>query len=389
MWLVLSISALYLSQALVSECYQKSALRSIRAIESLLMAKAGSPTYFCTECGTEHVKWVGRCTSCKEWNTVKEFRAPKSSALDALDIRAVGANRKKNALGGSGSWLPSGGPGGIEGSMVPMKDIKLDHSAQILPIFSSEVNRVLGGGIVKGSVLLLAGEPGIGKSTLLLQLAASVAKDSKRRVVYLSGEENSEQIAARAHRLQLNTEDIYLICDIDADDAISGILHVEEEEPPALVIVDSIQTMRTASCSGSMGSVTQTRESAARFVQLAKSTGSAVLLVGHVTKSGDVAGPRILEHMVDTVLYLEGSERADFRLLRGIKNRFGSTSEVGVLSMTKTGMVDVNNPSELFLTDGVANDDLEGSAVAVLLEGTRPILAEVQSLVSAANPEPT
>ena len=187
--------------------------------------------------------------------------------------------------------------------------------------------------------------------------------------------------------MKLKTDDIFLICDIDADEAISNILNIEGEQgPPALVIVDSIQTMRTSSCTSSMGSVTQTRESAARFVQLAKSTGSSVLLVGHVTKSGEVAGPRILEHMVDTVLYLEGSERAEFRLLRGMKNRFGSTSEVGVLSMTGTGMIDVANPSELFLTDGVAENGQEGSAVAVLLEGTRPILAEVQCLVSAANP---
>ena len=313
---------------------------------------------------------------------MKEFRTPKTSSLDVLDIRAAGSTRKRSALGSSSSapWLLSGE------MMVPMKSIQLNYSTQTLPIFSSEVNRVLGGGLVKGSVILLAGEPGIGKSTLLLQLASSVVQDCKGKVVYLSGEENSEQIAARAKRLQLNTDDIFLICDIDADEAISNILNIDGDGPPSLVIVDSIQTMRTSSCTSSMGSVTQTRESAARFVQLAKSTGSSVLLVGHVTKSGEVAGPRILEHMVDVVLYLEGSERAEFRLLRGIKNRFGSTSEVGVLSMTEEGMKDVNNPSELFLTDGVAEHGQEGSAVAVLLEGTRPLLAEVQCLVSAASP---
>jgi DNA repair protein RadA/Sms len=273
-----------------------------------------------------------------------------------------------------------------------MTSVNLDASTQTLPIFSKEVNRVLGGGIVKGSVVLLAGEPGMGKSTLLLQLAASVVENSKRRVVYLSGEENSEQIAARAKRLGLDTSDIFLICDIDADEAIANILDMDDDAP-AMIIVDSIQTMRTGSSPSSMGSVTQTRESAARFVQLAKSTGSAVLLVGHVTKSGEVAGPRILEHMVDTVLYLEGSTgsaESQVRLLRGIKNRFGSTSEVGVLSMTETGMEDVTNPSELFLSgDSSTQHGQEGSAVAVVLEGSRPLLAEIQCLVSAASPRAT
>ena len=166
---------------------KSKALTSIRAIwRSLRMAK-NEMTFFCTECGAEHVKWVGRCTSCKEWNTVKEFRTPNSKSLDALDIRAAGANRKKNALGGSAPWLPTGGPGGLEGSMVAMKDVKLDYNAQTLPIFSSEVNRVLGGGIVKGSVVLLAGEPGIGKSTLLLQLAASIVENCKGHSILIGG----------------------------------------------------------------------------------------------------------------------------------------------------------------------------------------------------------
>jgi len=211
-----------------------------------------------------------------------------------------------------------------------------------------------------------------------------VVKDVQGGVVYISGEENAEQIVTRARRLELATRGVFLINDVDADFAIDNILAMSEL--PTLVIVDSIQTMRTAACSNSMGSVTQTRESAARFVQLAKATGCAVLLVGHVTKSGEVAGPRVLEHMVDTVLYLEGSERAEYRLLRGIKNRFGSTSEVGVLSMSEAGLADVANPSELFMSDGVFLKEQEGSAVAVIMEGTRPLLAEVQCLVSTTSP---
>jgi DNA repair protein RadA/Sms len=267
-----------------------------------------------------------------------------------------------------------------------MDAVNIDSSRQSFPFFSGEVNRVLGGGLVKGSVVLLAGEPGVGKSTLMLQLAASLVADKHGSVVYISGEESAEQIVSRARRLGLNTQDLFLICDIEADEAIDNILAMSS--PPAMVIVDSVQTMLSAAASGSLGSVTQTRECAARFVQLAKATGSAVLLSGHVTKSGEVAGPRVLEHMVDTVLYLEGSERAEFRLLRGIKNRFGGTAEVGVLAMTPGGLEDVANPSELFLSSDVMRDGgNEGSAVAVVMEGSRPLLAEIQCLVSIQAPQ--
>ena len=301
------------------------------------------------------------------------------------EVFADGSRERSAKSNRGGDWLARGFD---DNGMMPMSEVKLDERVQTLPIFSSEVNRVLGGGIVKGSVVLLAGEPGMGKSTLLLQIAASAAKNSGRKVVYLSGEESSEQIAARAQRLNLNTKDIFLICDIDADEAITKILDMGEEYAPALLIVDSIQTMRTSSCTSSLGSVTQTRESASHFVQLAKSSGSAVLLVGHVTKTGEVAGPRILEHMVDTVLYLEGSQGAEaqYRILRSVKNRFGSTSEVGVLSMDQLGMSDVMNPSELFLSEGITKSGQEGSAVAIIMEGTRPLLAEIQCLVSAASP---
>ena len=376
-------------------------------------SKGRDEVFFCSECGGEHAKWVGRCNFCKSWNTVKEFRSPRAEPLAPMDIRAAAsaAGKTRNSNTGNtstkvslaptrpipgssktdaapvlqrASWL---GTGNGDNNMVAMNTINLNFNKQTLPIYSKELSRVLGGGVVKGSVVLIAGEPGIGKSTLLLQLAASIVNDADGQVVYLSGEENDEQIASRAQRLGIDgtaTENIYMICDIDVDNAITNILNMEST--PELIIVDSIQTMRTEASTSSMGTVTQTRESAARFVQLAKATGSCILLVGHVTKSGDVAGPRVLEHMVDTVLYLEGSDRGEYRLIRSMKNRFGSTSEVGVLSMTERGMIDVTNPSDLFMTANVVTEGVEGSAVAVLLEGSRPILAEIQCLVSVASP---
>jgi len=216
---------------------------------------------------------------------------------------------------------------------------------------------------------------------LLLQLASSIANGANS-VVYLSGEENPEQIAARAHRLDLNTKNIFLICDVNLDNAINNIISMSNI--PSLVIVDSVQTMRTENCNNGIGSVTQIRECTAQLVQLAKSYGCAVLLVGHVTKTGEVAGPRVLEHMVDTVLYMEGNEKADYRMLRSIKNRFGNTNEVGVFSMHEKGLIDVANPSELFMSNNVISEGVEGSGVAVIMEGTRPIIAEIQCLVTAS-----
>jgi DNA repair protein RadA/Sms len=255
---------------------------------------------------------------------------------------------------------------------------------QRIHLWSEEVNNVLGGGLVRGSAVLIAGDPGVGKSTLLLQLSASVAETSSSGVVYLSGEENAEQILSRVHRLGLSPKNIFLLCDTDADSALTTIMGMEFR--PTLVIVDSIQMMRTQTGSGvgAAGSVTQIRDSAALFVEFAKTSGCAVMLVGHVTKSGEVAGPRVLEHLVDTVLYLEASEKGSCRLFRCIKNRFGATNEVGVLSMTPGGLVDVPNPSELFMGESVVSEGLEGCAVAVVLEGTRPLLAEIQCLVGTA-----
>ena len=337
--------------------------------------------FYCDNCGMEHVKWVGRCTSCKEWNTVKEFKQASLKSLDSIGpaarAKSFNSNSNSNSYNRNVPWIGSGN----NQSLIPMEAINIDTALQRINLFSSELNRVLGNGLVKGSVVLLAGEPGIGKSTLLLQLASSIANGANS-VVYLSGEENPEQIAARAHRLDLNTKNIFLICDVNLDNAINNIISMSNI--PSLVIVDSVQTMRTENCNNGIGSVTQIRECTAQLVQLAKSYGCAVLLVGHVTKTGEVAGPRVLEHMVDTVLYMEGNEKADYRMLRSIKNRFGNTNEVGVFSMHEKGLIDVANPSELFMSNNVISEGVEGSGVAVIMEGTRPIIAEIQCLVTTS-----
>lgn len=334
-------------------------------------------TFFCDNCGTEHIKWVGRCNACKEWNTVKLFNSGSSSRIKTSLMPLDTRTKTDNKVAWAGQQLMT--------SLIPMASINITEGTRRMKTASTEVNRVLGGGFVKGSVLLLAGEPGVGKSTLLLQIASNlVSISSSSTVLYVSGEETAEQIAMRANRLGLPIDNMYIMCEVDADRISETILEMEgKQAAPVLVIIDSIQTMYTSACPGVIGSVSQIRESAVKFVSLAKSTGCVVLLVGHVTKSGDVAGPRVLEHMVDTSLFLEGSESYEHRLLRGIKNRFGSTSEVGVLSMTASGLQDVSNPSELFMSNSVVGAGEQGSAVAVVLEGSRPLLTEVQSLVGS------
>lgn len=393
--------------------------RDVKCWARAFGSKQNAESFYCDACGANHAQWVGRCTSCKEWNTVKVFReariAPSSTASSSLGgsltqkLAAVGRARTlSSGKGGTASdkklpspWLGENGmigcrismgggvvnmgnPGMMMGlgndSLVEMNTIDIGLATQRIKLFSDEMNRVLGNGLVKGSVVLLAGEPGIGKSTLLLQLGSSIANTGHAGVVYVSGEENAEQVASRAHRLGLSTTNFYLLNDIDTDNIIDNVLAMNQI--PSLIIVDSVQTMRSASCNSGIGSVMQIRECTSLFVQLAKSVGCAVLLVGHVTKSGDVAGPRVLEHMVDTVLYLEGNEKADYRLLRSMKNRFGSTAEVGVFTMSETGLVDVKNPSELFMSNAVISEGMEGSAVAVVMEGSRPVMAEAQCLVS-------
>eukprot|EP00981_Chlorochromonas_danica_P006193 scaffold1307_cov166-Ochromonas_danica.AAC.15 len=260
-----------------------------------------------------------------------------------------------------------------------MASISVDDQKDRIGVFSGEVNRVLGGGLVPGSVTLLAGEPGIGKSTLLLQLASQIAQQYGD-VIYISGEENEYQIALRGRRLGLTVDRIYLVCDVEIDQILERI-HSSPSRP-SLVIIDSIQTMRVNDCESSLGSVSQIRESASKVLQYAKATSTAVILVGHVTKSGDIAGPRVLEHMVDAVVYVEGSDRGDYRLVKAVKNRFGSASEVGVLAMTERGLEDVSNPSALFLTPSLLSEAQEGAAVGVMMEGSRALLAEIQCLVT-------
>lgn len=338
-------------------------------------------TYYCSNCGIEHIKWIGKCSSCNEWNSVKAFRKISKNINEPLDIR----NRASSITSTSTSrWIDND-----KGSnLLSLSEIDISVATSRISLQSSEVNRVLGGGIVPGSVILLAGEPGIGKSTLLLQLAVQlISSRDDQSVVYVSGEETSQQIASRCHRLKLDTRNIYLLNEVNVDSIIDQLLIPSSSmKPPALLIVDSIQTVYTSTCPNSIGSVTQIRESAAKLLQFAKATNTAVVLVGHVTKSGDVAGPRVLEHMVDTVLNFEGSENSDYRLLRTIKNRFGSTFEIGVFSMTSMGLADVSNPSELFMSTNIVSQGIEGSAVSVILEGSRPILAEVQCLVGSFIP---
>lgn len=357
-----------------------------------LQAKAKNEVFFCESCGTEHIKWMGRCSACKEWNTIKPFRQAKiaSTSLDPRSFAAhplispsstnSGTSLQRSSSGfQSHKWIMNNND--ISSSfLTPMNTISEMGNMERVRLFSEEMNRVLGGGLVKGSVVLLAGEPGVGKSTLLLQLASTLSANGS--VVYISGEENPQQIVLRANRLDLSQENIFLICDVDIDKALLSIAALPTEERPKLIIIDSIQTMRTADSTHTLGSVAQIRDSTAKVIQFAKSTGIAVILVGHVTKSGDVAGPRVLEHMVDTVLCIEGSEKSDYRMLRCDKNRFGSVSEVGVFVMAEDGMQDVLNPSEMFITQDVLQKPQEGSAVMIVMEGSRPILAEIQCLVS-------
>lgn len=308
--------------------------------------------YVCQQCGRTAPKALGRCPQCGAWSSmVQEVISPPTRA----------ARR-----------------GGLSGSAraIPLSMVKGDAADRLhLPI--AEFARVLGGGVTPGSVTLIGGDPGIGKSTLLLQMATQMA--ASVRVLYVSGEESEAQIKARAQRLQpeqVLPETLLVLTETDLDQILVQIEAVE----PGLVIADSIQTLQLSSFDSSAGSITQVRECAARLQALAKSTGIAVFLVGHVTKEGAIAGPRVMEHIVDTVLYLEGDPYHAYRLLRSVKNRFGATTEVGVFEMGSAGMIEVLNPSEAFLAERVVN--APGSAVAVTMEGTRPLLVEVQGLTS-------
>lgn len=317
-----------------------------------MKAKKVQNVYVCQQCGYKNGKWLGRCLECGAWGSmVEEIALP---------------------LPGKGS------KSGMENTPMPLSEAP-DGNENRLRTGIEELDRVLGGGIVTGSVVLIGGEPGIGKSTLLLHLLAALANSSGRRVLYVSGEESARQIKMRADRLGATHPDTWLA----TETSVECIVQMAAEMKPALLAVDSVQTLSCEGVASSPGSVSQIRESTARLIEFAKSRNIPVVLVGHVTKDGSIAGPKVLEHMVDTVLYFEGDRSHAFRILRTVKNRFGSASEIGVFEMKEEGLVEVKNPSEIFLAERPLDEP--GSVVLPSVEGTRPILVEVQALVSPSN----
>jgi len=319
--------------------------------------------YRCTECGAEYAKWQGRCDTCGEWNTlVEEVVAPKRAAASS-SARRIGGTQ---TLGVGGSVVATPRLRDVRGSNVDRWKTGLD-----------EFDFVLGGGIVPGSMILIGGEPGIGKSTLLLQVAARL-ENAGHATLYASGEESALQVKLRADRLGDNAADVSLL----AETNLETILATSANASPAVLIVDSIQTVFTADLEGAPGNVGQVRECAARLMRYAKESGTTVFVVGHVTKGGGIAGPKTLEHIVDTVLYFEGESTLDHRVLRATKNRFGSVDEIGVFRMSEDGLEPVANPSELFMGDRASH--ASGSAVTSLMEGTRPVLVEIQALAAKA-----
>lgn len=315
------------------------------------MAKGKRSVFFCQNCGHEENKWLGQCPMCKEWNTFVEEAVSVSKGSTVKFTKEV--------------------------EIVALKDIETNNEDRILTRIK-ELDRVLGGGIVPGSLVLVGGDPGIGKSTLLLQVCQKLCEE-KKQVLYISGEESLKQIKLRANRMGEFKEELYLLCETN----LEVIRTVIEKRRPDVVVIDSIQTMYSEDVASAPGSVSQVRESTNVFMQLAKGLGISIFIVGHVTKEGTVAGPRVLEHMVDTVLYFEGDRHASYRILRGVKNRFGSTNEIGVFEMRQNGLVEVENPSE-FMLNGKP-EHASGSVVACSMEGTRPILIEIQALVCNSN----
>ena len=321
-------------------------------------------TFMCSECGGESLRWAGQCPHCHAWNTLQEFQVRKAAP-------GRGGRAQAGVSGRGQAVEPRGG------RPVPLSEIE-SEAAPRRPLAWGELNRVLGGGIVPGSIVLVGGEPGVGKSTLLMHAAQQIAA-AGGTVLYASGEESPQQIRMRASRLGSLSPGILLLAENDLDAICDAI----RAESPQLVIVDSIQTVTDAGFEGGAGSVTQVRESAARLMRLAKEIGVPIFLVGHVTKDGAIAGPRVLEHIVDTVLYLEGDRRQELRILRAMKNRFGSAEEIGVFAMGESGLEEVADPSAALLANSVAASP--GTAVVAALEGTRPLLIEIQSLVNKVN----
>jgi len=319
------------------------------------MAKSKT-IYSCTECGGQVPKWQGQCPHCDAWNTLVESVA---------EVAAGGKNRYSTLAGGKVQKLAE-----VDAAEVPRT-----------PTGIAEFDRVLGGGLVQGAVVLIGGDPGIGKSTLLLQTLAHLS--SHKRVLYVSGEESTQQIALRARRLVLDARGMHLLAEIQLEKIQAAIAANNANEKPDVVVIDSIQTVYSDQLTSAPGSVSQVRECAAQLTRVAKSSGITMILVGHVTKEGALAGPRVLEHIVDTVLYFEGDTHSSFRLVRAFKNRFGAVNELGVFAMTEKGLREVSNPSALFLSQHGAQ--VAGSCVMVTQEGTRPLLVEIQALLDEAH----
>lgn len=315
------------------------------------MAKGKKSIFFCQNCGHEENKWLGQCPMCKEWNTFVEETVSLTKGSSVKQAK--------------------------EAEVVALRHIETDKEERTKTGIA-ELDRVLGGGIVPGSLVLVGGDPGIGKSTLLLQVCQKLCED-KKEVLYISGEESLKQIKLRANRMGEFQEDLFLLCETN----LEVIRSIIEKRKPDMVVIDSIQTMYSEEVASAPGSVSQVRESTNVLMQLAKGLGISIFIVGHVTKEGTVAGPRVLEHMVDTVLYFEGDRHASYRILRAVKNRFGSTNEIGVFEMRQNGLVEVENPSE-FMLNGKP-EHASGSVVACSMEGTRPILIEIQALVCNSN----
>ena len=314
------------------------------------MAKAKT-TFFCQNCGTQHAKWMGQCNACNAWNTIVEEVVQKEVVRE---------------------WKQSNTAKTVS-KPLKIEEIQLNTEERI-PTKNNELDTVLGGGLVKGSVTLLGGEPGIGKSTLILQVALAIP----HKVLYVSGEESQSQIKMRAERIQKNSSNCLILTATNTQEIFKNI----ENTAPQILVIDSIQTLHTNAIEASPGSISQIRETTAELIKFAKETGTPVLLIGHINKEGQIAGPKILEHMVDVVLQFEGDRNHTYRILRSQKNRFGSTAELGIYEMFSNGLREVSNPSEILISK--KDDDLSGTAIASTLEGVRPLMIEVQALVSSA-----
>ena len=319
---------------------------------SVKMAKVKT-AFFCSSCGTQFSKWLGQCTACKQWNTIVEEVIQKEEKVAWQTKSSVGVKRASK----------------------PLLINEIDSSQEVrLNTLDGELNRVLGGGLVPGSMVLLGGEPGIGKSTLLLQLSLKLPY----KVLYVSGEESQKQIKMRAERVNPNNTTCYILTETNTQNIFKQI----EDIQPDVLIIDSIQTLHTDYIEASAGTISQIKETTAELIKFAKETSTPVILIGHITKDGNIAGPKILEHMVDTVLQFEGDRNHVYRILRALKNRFGSTAELGIYEMQGSGLREVSNPSEILLSH--RQEELSGTAIASTLEGMRPLMIEVQALVSTA-----